>query len=234
MAAELQAIHRQDISEFRKTGIAKLPHWSCFQLSANPIQQPPQKALSYGKLFYLRSKDVRFAKPRPAVHSESPEISDEAKQTPLPPSLTIIAMSRPITGGFWKHEDSLSDLVYWWITVGRKEYAGLREEINRDLLRSLHIDHLSREDIRVGLLSHAVDRHSGSPAGSAALIRKHDNGILTLWRWWFEGVAQNYSDRLIGDRRGDTVPAPTRHGLFDQTGAVPLTTLVHAISRNPI
>ena len=238
MAAELQAIHRQDISEFRKTGIAKPTALVMLSAVGKPYTATAAESAllweaflsSEAKMFGLPSRGLPFI-------PESPEISDEAKQTPLPPSLTIIAMSRPdLQAAFGSIEDSLSDLVYWWITVGRKEYAGLREEINRDLLRSLHIDHLSREDIRGGfaltpLLTVIRDRRPDL----RRLFENNDNGILTLWRWWFEGGRAELFGQIDW-----LIDAEIRSlhqldmGLFDQTGAVPLTTLVHAISRNPI
>jgi glycosyltransferase involved in cell wall biosynthesis len=211
ITAEVQAIHRLDVSDFRKTGIPK-PTALVMLAAANSksLQRKSHTgdAAEIASLWatFLSSEAKMFDLPNrgfPFIPiSESPEASDKSTQNLLPPGLAIIAMSRPdLQAVFGRGKDGASDFVYWWITSGREEFPDLREEIDRSLLHSLHIDHLPRDDIKrelalTPLLIIVRDRRPDLQR----LFEGTDNGTPKLWRWWFDnGRAELFGqlDRLI-------------------------------------
>ena len=102
-----------------------------------------------------------------AVLKPEPNRPDSLERL-LPPSLAIIRLSRPDLQAAFKYtEDGVSDLVFWWFTHGRTEFADLRIRIDQDLLRSLHLDFLPTDRSQGRLPSHSAAGHH--PRSQASL-----------------------------------------------------------------
>lgn len=197
LAAELQVIHRLEISHFRETGIVKpTPLVMLASAGSNPLLREPyevaiEENASLWRAF-LSSEARMFGLPNRGLPfipiSESSKVSNKYGKTQLPPGLAIIAITRPDLQAAFEHsEDGQADLVYWWLTVGHQDFADLRDEIDRSLLQSLHIDHLPRETtkgelVRTPLLTIIRDHRPDLKQ----LFDLSDDGASKLWRWWLE------------------------------------------------
>jgi len=194
MTAEIEAVHRLDGFRLRKTSIAKptalvmLAAANSHSLQAPPLTGTNTEIASLWASF-LSSEAKMFGLPKRGLPSipilESP--MENSTQIPLPPSLAIVAMGRSdLEAAFGQGKDRASDLVYWWLTAGCRDFPDLREEIDRDLLLALHVNYLQREEIRgeaalTPLLTIIRDRRPD-------LQRLFDDATIEgreeMWLWW--------------------------------------------------
>jgi hypothetical protein len=201
IAAEIEAIHRLDISDFGNTGVPK-PTALVMLAAAN------SKPLSYAGTTaeiaslwaaFLSSEAKMFDLPNRGLPSiPVSESSEKSPKTLLPPSLAIIAISRPdLQAAFGHSEDQSSDLIYWWLTVGHEDFIDLRDEIDRNLLRSLHIDHLPRDTVKRRLaLTPLLTIIRDHRPDLQRLSDDTDDGASKLWRWWFENGRAELFERI--------------------------------------
>ncbi|THD73087.1 MAG: glycosyltransferase [Bradyrhizobium sp.] len=200
IAAQVKALHRLDASFFRKTGLVRPTAMVMVAWNNNPAnrQRIDIETASGSSILwqsFLASEAKTFRLPNRGL----PHISDTISQTQsdfsdplkglIPPNLAILRLSRPdLRAAFEYSERGISDLVFWWLTHGRGEFADLRPQIDQALLRSLHLDFLPaagsgaarRLTPLLGIIhGHRPDLHSTFDVATP-------DGITGMWRWWLE------------------------------------------------
>ena len=107
----------------------------------------------------------------------------------LPTSLAFVRLSRPdLRAAFSYTEDGVSNLVFWWLTHGRTEFAVLRVRIDRALLQALHLDFLpaAGSGAARGLTPLLRIIHARKPDLRSRLDVATPDGIAGMWQWWRE------------------------------------------------
>ena len=142
---------------------------------------------------HVEALDAGFARKlslvRPtAILQTGPDCPDSLKDL-LPTSLAIVRLSRPDLQAAFKYtEDGVSDLVFWWLTRGRTEFADLRFRTDQALLQSLHLDFLPtagsgaarRLTPLLGIIhGHRRDLRSRFDVATP-------DGTAGMWQWWCE------------------------------------------------
>src|ERR1700722_4946836 len=217
ITAQAQALHCLDTSFFRKTGLVRPTAMVTVAWNASPKSQPSVNAetISGSSILwqsFLATEARLFRLPGrgfpciPATSSPTRSDLPDSLMGMIPASLAIIRLSRPDLQSAFAHDEAgVASLVFWWLTKGRDEFPDLRDQIDRDLLQSLHLDFLPKEGTELELtplLNILRDHRSDLPHMSDL----SDGGIAAFWRWWVE-----YGQREVFGARFEVLqrkPAP--------------------------
>ncbi len=119
-------------------------------------------------------------------------------------------------------DQGADDWTYWWISGGRANYPGISNEIDRTILQTMHLDHLSfatqTETPPITPLLSLVHRHRKN-VGQADDIASPAH-TTRLWRWWRDGGRLEYfgqSDWLIEAEAQSLRPPEMKPSLEQKT-----------------
>jgi glycosyltransferase involved in cell wall biosynthesis len=223
IAAQAKALHCLDTSFFRKSGLVPPTAMVTIAWNASPKNQPAVDAetisgssllwqsflATEARLFRLPGRGFPCIPDMPfLVRSDLP---DPLKGL-IPARLAIARLSRPdLQSAFAPDDPGAAGLVSWWLTAGRNEFPDLRDQIDRDLMQSLHLDFLPDEAAArelTPLLNILRDQRPD-------LRAQHDvstpAGIAAFWQWWVErGQREAFGSRFDLSQRKHPAGEATR------------------------
>jgi glycosyltransferase involved in cell wall biosynthesis len=223
ITAQAKALHCLDTSSFRKSGLVQPTAMVTIAWNASPKNRRAVDAetVSGSSLLwqsFLATEARLFRLPGrgfPCI----PDTSFQARSDlpdPLtgliPARLAIVRLGRPdLQSAFAPDDPGAAHLVFWWLTKGRDEFPDLRDQIDRDLLQSLHLDFLPKEAAALELTpllnilrDHRPDVRAGYDVSTPA-------GIAAFWQWWVErGHREVFGSRFEVLQREPSAAEATR------------------------
>jgi glycosyltransferase involved in cell wall biosynthesis len=86
------------------------------------------------------------------------------------------------------------DLTFWWVSGGRRNFPGIREELDRVILQKLHVQHLrpapASERLALTPLLSLIYRHREDLRASIDIDTA--SGPARMWYWWLSFGLREY------------------------------------------